>query len=124
MKAKKESRSSRRALAIERSSPVPTARTPPDISVRSAAAMRATMSACSGPARVMRGALTVDARPRLSQPESAQPREHDVTERRDLRLRRRERLERHQVEIPHAELGHVRDPIRAILGRADETVCV
>ena len=65
------------------------------------------------------------ARARLAQtagrsPASRQPREHGVAERGDLCLRRREGEQRHQVEVPHAELGHLDDAGGAVLRRADQ----
>ncbi len=50
----------------------------------------------------------------------AEPGEDDVAERDDLRLRQREGLQRHQVEVAHAELRRLEDAGGAVGRRADE----
>src|SRR2546430_16313167 len=54
------------------------------------------------------------------EPGLQKPWEHDVAERGDLLRRRPEGQRRHQIEVPHAELRHLRDPPRAILRRPDQ----
>src|SRR3989454_786163 len=55
------------------------------------------------------------------EPGLQKPWEHNVAECGDLLLRRPEGQRRHQIEVPHAELRHLRDPPRAIPRRPDQS---
>src|SRR5262249_49967288 len=83
---------------------------PPRIAIRAPAFYSAPVGLSSRP--------RVRERRRLA----AQSREHDVAEGDDLLLRRRERQERHEVEVAHAELGHLEDPARDIRRCSDESI--